>query len=587
MNANNSPETAPQADLQTIDQTSPRVVRSVCPHTREVLGEFPCGTADDINTAIDAATRTFENERLPLQERLRKIENLRRLIVDQSLEIVELIGKEVGKPYSESFSAEITGVLDTCIWLQKHARDILAPQRIKLGNPLAWRKKCYLTPEPLGVVGIISPWNFPFAIPMGSVLAAVAAGNTVVLKPSEKSTLVGLKIGELFREAGFPQGTVNVVAGDGTTGKYLSESPRLARLVLTGSVRAGQRIVAQTAANLTPVTLELGGKDAAIVLPDAPIEYTSRGIVWGAFTNAGQACASIERLYIVRGPDSERMIAAIVEKTRKLRVGPPHEHAVDIGPIIDEVQLKNIASQVDEALAAGAHALAGGAHLFERNVRTGEAPNATDVPTTHVPTTGVPTTHVPTTGVPTTARGVHSVANGTSENGFFYQPTVLIDVNHDMRVMREETFGPVLPIMIVDSVDEAVRLANDSPFGLTASIWSKSVQAAQDIAPRLRVGTVFINDCIFSHAAPELPWGGVKMSGIGRSHSHIGLLDMCNIKNVNVDTTRGAGRLWWYPYGWLHTKLMYGGMEALHGTSLWRRTCGALRAMHGMFRRRR
>lgn len=579
MNVTNRSETASQADMQTSDHTSRGVVRSVCPHTRELLGEFPCGTADDINAAIDAANRTFKNQQLPLQERLRKIEDLRRLIVDQSLEIVELIGKEVGKPYAESFSAEITGVLDTCVWLQKHAAHILAPQRIKLSNPLAWRKKCYLTPEPLGVVGIISPWNFPFAIPMGSVLAAVAAGNTVVLKPSEKSTLVGLKIGELFREAGFPEGTVNVVAGDGTTGKYLSESPRLARLVLTGSVRAGQRIVAQTAGNLTPVTLELGGKDAAIVLPDAPIEYTSRGIVWGAFTNAGQACASIERLYIVRGPDSERMIAAIVEKTRKLRVGPPDEHAVDIGPIIDEAQLKNIASQVDEALAAGAHALAGGVHTLASDVRTGETPTASEVPTTDVPATNVPTT----------ASSVYSPANGTSgsENGFFFQPTVLIDVNHEMRIMRDETFGPVLPIMIVDSVDEAVRLANDSPFGLTASIWSKSVQAAQEIAPRLRVGTVFINDCIFSHAAPELPWGGVKMSGIGRSHSHIGLLDMCNIKNVNVDTTRGAGRLWWYPYGRLHTKLMYGGMEALHGTSLWRRACGTFRAMHGLFRRRR
>jgi succinate-semialdehyde dehydrogenase/glutarate-semialdehyde dehydrogenase len=543
-------------------------IRSVSPHTRQVIQEFACATAGDVEAAIALARNTFKTAALDLDARLACIEKLRTLIVDQAPEIVDLIAREVGKPLSESYSAEITGVLDTCTWLRKNAKKLLASRRVRLGNPLAWRKRCYLTHEPLGVIGIISPWNFPFAIPMGSMLAAVAAGNTVVLKPSEKSTLVGLKIEELFRQAGFPEGTVNVIVGDGNTGKCLSESPQLARLVLTGSVRAGQRIVAQTATNLTPVTLELGGKDAAIVLPDAPVEYTSRGIVWGAFTNAGQACASIERLYIVRGPDTERMIAAIVEKTKKLLVGPPDSLDVEVGPIIDEAQLTKIAEQVEQARSAGANILVGGSILggsTSGNVGNHAGGNVSD---------------------DVSGNAADSDNSNVSKlPGYYYAPTVLVNVNHDMIVMREETFGPVLPIMVVDSVEEAVRLANDSSFGLTASVWSNSVQAAQEIAPRLEVGTVYINDCIFSHAAPELPWGGVKLSGIGRSHSHIGLMDMVNIKNVNVDTARGAGRLWWYPYSSGSTSLIRGGMEALHGSTLWKRFRGSLRAIGGFIRR--
>lgn len=521
--------------------TTTKTVSSVCPHTKQVLGEFACADQAAVGQAVSTAARTFQKQQLDLNSRLQLISNLRTLIADNADEIAQLISTEVGKPLSECFSAEIAGVLDTCVWLKKHAPRLLASQRVRLGNPLAWRKRCSLHHEPLGVIGIISPWNFPFSIPMTSVLQAVAAGNTVVLKPSEKSTMVGLKIAELFQQAGFPEGTVNVVVGDGLTGKCLSEHPKLSRLILTGSVRAGQRIVEQTARNLTPVTLELGGKDAAIVLPDAPVEYTSRGLVWGAFTNAGQACASVERVYIVDGPNTQDLIYAIVEKTLALRVGAPAtlaglrtEKPHDVGPIIDETQLMKISAQVEDARKNGATIHCGGRILAEMP-------------------------------------------------GYFYEPTVITGVNHEMAVMREETFGPVVAIMVVPSVEEAVRLANDSNFGLTASIWSASVRDAQAIAPQLQVGTVYVNDCIFSHAAPELPWGGVKHSGIGRSHSHIGLMDMVNIKNINLDTARGAGRLWWYPYSGAHAKLFQGGIQAMHGSSIRARLRGAIKMVTNFF----
>lgn len=523
--------------------TTTNTIRSVCPHTRQVLGEFDCAGEAQVDDTVRFAAVRFRNNKFDLARGLRRIAKLRTLIADQADEIAHLISTEVGKPLSECFSAEIAGVLDTCVWLNKNAARLLAPQKVSLANPLAWLKYCSLHYEPLGVIGIISPWNFPFSIPMTTILQAVAAGNTVVLKPSEKSTLVGLKIADLFKQAGFPDGTVQVIVGDGQTGKCLSEHPRLARLILTGSVRAGQRIVEQTARNLTPVTLELGGKDAAIVLPDAPTEYTARGLVWGAFTNAGQACASIERVYIVDGPNTGALIDAVIEKTKRLRVGAPAtlaematEQPKDIGPIIDEVQLGKIAKQVDEARQSGATVHCGGRILNE---------------------------------LP----------------GYFYAPTVLTGVDHSMAVMREETFGPVLAIKVVQSVEEAVRLANDSDFGLTASVWSQSVNQACEIAPLLKVGTVYINDCIFSHAAPELPWGGVKHSGIGRSHSHIGLMDMVNIKNINLDTARGAGRLWWYPYGAAHAKLFQGGIQAMHGSSISARVKGAVQMVSSFFKR--
>ncbi len=522
--------------------TTTNKIRSVCPHTKQVLGEFACAGEAQVDAVVRYAGIRFRTSKFDLATRLAMIAKLRSLVADQADEIAQLISTEVGKPLSECYSAEIAGVLDTCVWLNKNATRLLAPRRMKLGNPLAWLKKCYLHSEPLGVIGIISPWNFPFSIPMTTILQAVAAGNTVVLKPSEKSTLVGLKIRDLFEQAGFPQGTVSVLTGDGQTGKLLSQRKELARLILTGSVRAGQRIVEQTAANLTPVTLELGGKDAAIVLPDTPVEYTARGLVWGAFTNAGQACASIERVYIVDGPNTAALIDAVVRNTKLLRVGAPASLADlatsesnDIGPIIDEVQLGKIAAQVEDARQNGATVHCGGRILNE---------------------------------LP----------------GYFYAPTVLTSVDHSMAVMSEETFGPVLAIMVVKSVEEAVRLANDSDFGLTASIWSESVSQARAIAPLLQVGTVYINDCIFSHAAPELPWGGVKHSGIGRSHSHIGLMDMVNVKNINLDTARGAGRLWWYPYGAAHAKLFQGGIQAMHGSSISARVKGAAQMVRNFFK---
>ncbi|MBI4533534.1 MAG: aldehyde dehydrogenase family protein [Candidatus Melainabacteria bacterium] len=501
-------------------------VKSINPATCEVLGEVPSLNAQEVQASVQAAWQAYESWRLTSYDvRARKLLKLRKLLVSQADEIATLVTKEVGKPLAESFTAELVGPLDACLWFAENTERLLKDQLINMTNPMLTSKQSIITFEPVGVVGMVAPWNYPFAIPMMSIIMAVMVGNTVVLKPSEKSSLTGIKIGELFGKAGFPPGVVSVITGHRQTGVYLTQQ-RLAKLIFTGSVAGGSKVMAQAADNLTPVTLELGGKDAAIVLPDAPPDWTARGLVWGAFSNCGQACASIERLYVVRGEHTQSLIERLVGYTQALKLGPGLDASSDVGPLVDEVQLGNVVAQVEEALSKGARVLAGG-------------------------------------------RRRHDLG------GYFYEPTILVDVNHSMTIMREETFGPILPLMIVNSEDEAIELANDSDYGLSASVWSGNLGRAEDVARDLDVGTVFINDCLFSFACPQVPWGGLKKSGTGRTHSYFGLLDLVNIKHVSIDAAGGLHRQWWYPYGKSRIESIRGGLKLLHGNFPWEKLGGA------------
>lgn len=492
-------------------------IQSVNPATREVLGEVPVMGQSDVEAAVEKAWKSYETWQLKdYGKKAKHIRKLRSVISKHADELAQLISSEVGKPMSESYLTELTGPLDTCTWLVDNAERLLSDQMVQLTNPLLASKQSIIAFEPLGVVGVIAPWNYPFSIPMMTILMAVMVGNTVVLKPSEKSPLIGIKIAELFTEAGFPEGVVTVVTGDRSTGEFLSKA-KLSKLIFTGSVQGGSAVMAQAAARLTPVVLELGGKDAAVVLPDAPVDWTAKGLVWGAMTNAGQACASIERVYIIKGKHTDKLIAKIVEETKKLQIGNATDPKVDVGPLIDEIQLSKVAQQVEEAKDAGAKVLCGGKRRDDLG-------------------------------------------------GYFFEPTVITNVDHSMRIMQEETFGPVLAIMIADNEDHAVELANDSEFGLTASVWSGKLGRAENVARDLNVGTVYINDCLFSHACPQLPWGGLKKSGFGRSHAQFGLIDLVNVKHISIDSAGGVNRLWWYPYGLPKIKMVKGGINFLHGS---------------------
>ena len=503
-------------------------IESINPATKEVLGEFPVMSENQVKEAVERSWKAFEDwQILDFHKRAKYILKLRKIIAKQSEEIANLISSEVGKPLSEAYASELTGTLDTCVWLADNAERLLKDQMISLDSPILSTKQSVIAFEPLGVIGIISPWNYPFSIPMMTILMSLMVGNTVVLKPSEKSSLVGIKIADLFKEAGFPEGVVSVVTGDRVTGKHLTEN-KLSKLIFTGSVEGGKNVMQQASKGVCPVTLELGGKDAAIILPSAPVKWTAAGVAWGAFTNAGQACASIERLYVLQSKRSDQFIEELVKFTKQLKVGAATDPTVDIGPVIDQGQLDKIESLVNDAKENGAKVLTGGSVVKDAD-------------------------------------------------GFFFEPTILTDVTNSMAIMQEETFGPVLPIMKVESEDEVVDLVNDSEFGLTASIWGKNLRRAEDIARDLEVGTVYINDCLFSHASPQLPWGGIKHSGFGRSHSHFGLMDLVNIKHINIDAAGGAKRIWWYPYGPSRIKMMNGGLHAFHGSFPFGKLSGLVR----------
>jgi succinate-semialdehyde dehydrogenase/glutarate-semialdehyde dehydrogenase len=506
-----------QMQAKTSAQT--KTLRSINPATLEVLGEVPNMSPGEVGETIASAWKAFDSwQHTTYEERGKLLLKLGKLIEEQKDEIATLISSEVGKPLAESYLGDISGTLDTCVWLAQKAQHYLKNQAISLSNPLLFSKRSFITFEPLGVIGVISPWNYPFSIPMMTMLMAVMAGDAVVLKPSGKSMLTGMKVGELFRQAGFPDGLVSVVTGDRATGEAFSRS-RLSKLIFTGSVGGGAQVMDQASAQVTPVCLELGGKDPAIVLNDIPVDWTACGLVWGAFTNAGQACASIERLYLVRGSNNESLIEKIVEKTKALKVGPGADPTNEVGPLIDKNQYDKVAGQVEEAVAHGAKLLCGGARV----------------------------------------EGL---------KGYFYKPTVLTNVDHSMQIMTEETFGPVLPIMVVESEEEAIKLANQSEFGLTASVWTSNVGRAKEIARRLTTGTVFINDGLFSHASPQLPWGGLKKSGFGRTHSQFGLMELVNIKHISEDSAGGMHRIWWYPYNKSRMTGVRGGLQFFHSGCL-------------------
>ncbi|MBX9721926.1 MAG: aldehyde dehydrogenase family protein, partial [Candidatus Obscuribacterales bacterium] len=368
---------------------------------------------------------------------------------------------------------------------------------------------------PLGVIAVVSPWNYPFSIPATSLLLAVTAGNGAVLKPSPLTPLVAEALVELFRKAGFPPDLVGLVQGDRSECEKLILSG-VDRVVFTGSVAGGKAIMGIAARNLVPVTLELGGKHPALVLPDADPEAASSGIVWSAFTNAGQACASIDRLYLVRGV-KDAVLSNILERASKLRLGDGMRDDVDVGPLVDAAQFARISSLLDDAREKGAKLLCGG-KLRE------------------------------------------------DLGGYFIEPTVLTNVNENMRVMQDEIFGPILTITEVDSVEEALKRANDCDLGLTASIWTGDLEKGEELARQLSAGVVWLNDGLFSHVAPDAPWGGVKYSGFGRAHSAYELLDLVCIKNISV-SSQGL-RDWHYPYTSTASDYIKAGIDLLHKPSI-------------------
>lgn len=510
-------------------------IASLNPATGEVLRELECAGETEVFTAVERAraAQPAWAER-GLRHRIAFLRDFQARLYAKKSEMAAAITREAGKPLAEALVTEVLVVLDAARFLIDNAWSLLRDEPVPHGNLVTKLKRGWLVREPHGVIGIISPWNYPFSIPATETLAALVSGNAVVLKPSELTPLVALELASLLHSAGVPKDVFQVVIGEGAAGAALLRSP-VDKLVFTGSVTTGKRIAAAAAERLLPVVLELGGKDPMLVLADADVDVASSAAVWGAFVNAGQACLSVERCYVHRSL-YESFATACAEKTKRLRVGNGADASTDVGPMIRERQVRIVDAHVEDARERGARVLAGG-------------------------------TRLPKLG-----------AN-------FYAPTVLADVTHEMRIMREETFGPVLPVMAVENDDEAVHLANDSEYGLAGSVWTGDAKRGERLARRIHAGTVMVNDVVSCFGISEAPHGGVKASGVGRTHGRFGLDEMVRVKYLDEDRMPGMKKVWWHGYGENFRRQMEGFLDMQFAQSLGTRLRGAMRAA-GMVRRK-
>ena len=491
-------------------------LKSFNPATSELVGAVPTITPDEVQAVVDDVARIQPAwAELPLKTRAAYMRRAADALLDDIDEVAELLVREQGKPRTEAYTMELLPTIDALHWCAKAGPKILADEKVRMSQAFTLSKSAHFSYEPIGVVGVIAPWNYPWSIPFGEVAIALMAGNGVVLKPASLTPLLGERIREVFEKGGLPEGLVRVVHGGGAVGDALARSS-VGKVFFTGSVEIGRKVGEVCAGMLKGSVLELGGKDPMIVCADADLDNAVSGAIWGGFANAGQTCSGIERVYVLREV-ADQFVAGIAREAEKLRLGDPLEWETEIGPMTSEGQYEIVVDLIEDAVASGATKLCGG---------------AVDPP------------------------GLAA--------GRYIAPTVLTDVTHQMRIMREEIFGPVLPIVVVDSEQEAIELANDSEFGLGASVWTKDRQRGERIARRIESGMVWINDHSFSHGACQCAWGGVKDSGVGRSHSKFGFYECVNIK-MNAWEPGMTRDFWWHPYDRTLGEAIRASAKALYG----------------------
>ncbi|MFX1250002.1 MAG: aldehyde dehydrogenase family protein [Promethearchaeota archaeon] len=477
------------------------------PATGEELGCYPNHSVEDIPQIIQSARKGFEKWRnIPIQERARILAYLVPLLDHNYDKIAKLISQEMGKPPFEAGAHEVLPAMDAVSYFVLEGPPALEPVKIDIGFFDLLHKRGYVRWDPLGVVAIISPWNYPFAIPFVEVVMALLAGNAVVLKAASVTTGVAMEIKKLIEELhqhGLPPEAFQLVIGSGgTVGKEIIRQ-KVDLICFTGSKEVGREILHLAAEHQTPVILETSGKSPMIVLEDADLERATNAALWGCFMNAGQVCASIKRIYVIESIADE-FKEKLLLKAKKLRIGrTSQKNDIDIGSMVNSEEAKKIDAIVQIAREEGNRILIGGKY-----------------------------------------------ADVTPSNPkVFYEPTIVDQVSNQSTVVRTEIFGPVLTIIEVPNAEEAVKQANDSDFGLSAAIFTKNKNRAEKLAENLQYGTVMINNVgPIGHAMPAAPWGGFKQSGMGRTHSIWGLKAMSAMKHINVDDSEEDTDFFWFPY---------------------------------------
>jgi acyl-CoA reductase-like NAD-dependent aldehyde dehydrogenase len=485
------------------------------PATGEVVGTVPVLGPDQVQ-ALAARAREAQPgwEALSFEGRASVLRRAQQWMLDNPERVIETVVSETGKTYEDAQLADLGYTMTALGFWAKEAPKYLADERVpSWNNPLAIGKKLVIRYAPIGVVGVIGPWNFPIANSFGDCIPALAAGNSVILKPSEVTPLSSLLMEEMMRDCGLPDGVFQVATGDGSTGAALIDAVDC--VMFTGSTRTGKAVMKAAADKLIPCYLELGGKDPMIVCADANIERAANAAAFYSLNNAGQVCISVERVY-VEEPVYDQFVEKVLGNVRHLRQGVPKgEGTVDVGAVIFPPQIETVDDHVRDAVAKGAKVLTGG------HMRTGA--------------------------------------------GRFYEPTVLVDVDHTMKIMSEETFGPTLPIMKIADADEGVKLANDSPYGLQASVWTSDVKRGEALARQIDAGVVCVNDAQINYTALNLPMGGWKASGLGTRHGANGIRKFTKVQSLLVTRRALKREPFMFPYRKERTLLLRRVFKLLYG----------------------
>ena len=485
------------------------------PATGQIVRTIPAVSPDAVAELVARARAAQPGwEALGFDGRAKVLRRAQKWVIDNADRVIDTIVSETGKAHEDARVAEVGYAAHAFGFWAKKAPEYLADEKVHSSNPFVLGRKLVIRYRPVGVVGIIGPWNYPLTNSFGDAIAALAAGNAVVLKPSEITPLTSLLMAECMEASGLPKDVYLVAPGYGETGAALIDQVDM--IMFTGSTRTGKKIMQKAAETLTPVSLELGGKDPMVVLADADVERAANAAVHYSMQNAGQTCISVERVY-VEEPIYDEFVGKVAEKVRGLRQGVPGPAgSTDLGAITFPPQMDIIERHVEDAKAKGARVLVGG--------------------------------------------------HGTRDNGQFFEPTVLVDVDHTMECMTEETFGPTLPIMKVASSDEAIRMANDSVYGLAASVWTRDAGRGEEVARQIEAGVVTVNDAQVNYLATELPMGGWKTSGLGYRHGKGGIQKFCRQQSLLVTRFSPMKKdLWMLPYDKKATGLITKAVKLLYG----------------------
>lgn len=479
------------------------------PATGEVIGTSPLDDLASVRGVVERARKAQQRwAAVPVAVRAQAIRRIRDHLAKNAEELASIISRDNGKTRTDALATEVLPSILSAEYYASNAEAFLADRTLTPGNPLLANKISKIVRVPYGVVAIISPWNYPFAIPFSEVVMGLLAGNAIILKAATQTQMVGRALESAVRAADLPEGVFTYLNLPGRLAGDAILEAGVDKLFFTGSVPVGKQLMKKAADTLTPVVLELGGNDAMLVCPDADLDRAAAGACWAGMQNAGQSCGGVERIYVHRDV-YQAFIDKLGDKVRALRVGPDVDHEVDMGAMTTEGQRDLVRRHVADALQKGAK--------------------------------------------------IHAQSS-CPDKGNFHPAMVLTEVDHSMEVMRDETFGPVVGVMPVDSMEQAVELANDSNLGLTTSVWSRDRRAAEAIGRKIRAGVVMINDHLMSHGLPETPWGGFKESGIGRTHGQIGFDEMTQAQCVVHDYMPMVKKnMWWHPHG----KGVYDGIKGI------------------------